>query len=69
MYQIHFFAFLRASLNFLRALRVKRVLSNLQKKKPGEAGLFCFGLTLDQALIRTRRRVLSTERAPFAHST
>jgi len=42
---------------------------NLVEKKPGGAGLFCFGVTLDQALMRTRRRVLSTERAPFAHST
>ncbi len=48
---------------------VLNVFYRICKKKPGEAGLFCFGLTLDQALIRTRRRVLSTERAPFAHST
>ena len=40
-----------------------------ETERPGFAGLFCFGLTLDQALIRTKRRVLSTERAPFAHST
>jgi hypothetical protein len=43
--------------------------SFILEKKPGFAGLFCFGVTFDQALIRTRRRALSTERAPFAHST
>ncbi|MGH7221041.1 MAG: hypothetical protein ACREI1_12030, partial [Nitrospiraceae bacterium] len=63
-----FFAFLRAYSNFHRALGVKGVFP-IRQKKPGEAGPFRLLLTLDQALIRTRWRVLSTERAPFAHST